>query len=317
MSCKPETNPSSRPIARRLQLVVPVVLTLLAGCAATTTDAVGEREPSSPDLAAETKIAEARDRLLELGRQALAAGDYRDAYVNYSRLLNVDKENPEAWIGLGESYLGAGNLPKAADTFKRAAEFPRVEALALQGQGLTLMLLGQQEAGTKALLAALNIDASLWRSWNGLGQYYDLTANWPEAADAYAQALHHDPQVAAVHNNRGVSLLMQGQYNEAATAFEKALELEPGMIQARENRRLALAFLGRYVEATKGIPHKDQEIALNNVGYVAMQRQDYSAAESFLNDAMRSSAAYYRTAAENLEELKFRQQLGKSDVKPD
>ena len=316
MFCKRMGIPSLRLSAHRLHVVVPVALWFLAGCAATT-DAVGERQLSSEDLTAETKIAEARDRLLELGRQALAARDYRDAYVNYSRLLNVDKTSPEAWIGLGESYLGAGNLPKAAATFKKAADFPSVEALALQGKGLTMMLLGQQEAGKTALLAALEIDASQWRSWNGLGQYYDLAANWPKAAEAYAQALRLDPQVAEVRNNLGVSLLMQGRYEDASAAFEKALELEPGLIQARENRRLALAFLGRYIEATKGIPHKDQEKALNNVGYVAMQRQDYSAAESFLNDAMQNSAAYYGTAAENLEELKFRRQLGKGDAKPD
>jgi Flp pilus assembly protein TadD len=101
-----------------------------------------------------------------------------------------------------------------------------------------------------------------------------------------------------------MSFMLQGRYAEAEAAFERALAIDPGLLPAKSNLRLSLAWQGRYNEALEGLAPETAGEALNNVGYVAMLRGDYEAAERYLSQAMEVSATYNEAAARNLELLK-------------
>ncbi len=245
--------------------------------------------------------------LLQQGEAALAAGDGRSATDSFSQVLQSDPHNSRALMGLGESYLAARDSKKALEAFEQAEhESPDLQARALQGEGLALSTMGQREEGQRRLLEALKLDPGLWRAWNAAGVNYDETRAWEDARASYEKAVAAAPAAAAaVRSNEGMSLLLQGKKQEAEAAFREALKLDPRSPVIRANLRIALASQGKYDEALAAVPSSQLPTALNNVGYIAMARGDYAAAQKFLNQAMQTSPAYYEKAAKNLAYVEY------------
>lgn len=254
--------------------------------------------------------------LLQQAEAELAAGDSLKAADDFLEVLQSDPHNSQALIGIGESYLAAREPKKALEAFEQVErDAPDLRARALQGQGLSLSAIGQREEGQRRLLEALKLDPGLWRAWNAAGVNYDEMRAWADARASYEKAVEAAPSAAAaVSNNEGMSLLLQGKGREAEAAFQDALMLEPRSKVIRANLRIALAAQGRYDEALAAVPSNQLPSALNNVGYIAMARGDYTAAEKYLNQAMQASPAYFEKAAKNLAYVEYL--ISKSAAKP-
>ena len=235
---------------------------------------------------------------------ALARGRASEARDLFQRILVIEPKHVEAQLGLGEAYLALGDIGNAQKSFAAVAEEPSVRAQALQGKGLAELAQKQVEGAMVDLSAAVAANPKLWRAWNGLGLLHDMKREWAEARAAFDKALGDAPATGLVHNNIGFSLMLQKRYAAAADEFRAALRQSPKLEAAQNNLRLALAFQGRYNEALDAIPKESRPSALNNVGYVAMLRQDYSAAEGYFSRAIEESPSYYETAAQNLARLK-------------
>lgn len=73
----------------------------------------------------------------------------------------------------------------------------------------------------------------------------------PDAAAQLARAIALRPDVAEIHNDRGVILAANGQFPEALACFEEALALKSGYLEARGNLARGLRSLGRLDEAMR------------------------------------------------------------------
>ncbi|HLG83312.1 MAG TPA: tetratricopeptide repeat protein [Bradyrhizobium sp.] len=73
----------------------------------------------------------------------------------------------------------------------------------------------------------------------------------PDAADMLARAAALRPEIAEIHNDRGVILAANGRLTEALACFEKALALKSGYPEARANLARSLRSLGRLDEAAR------------------------------------------------------------------
>ncbi len=102
-------------------------------------------------------------------------------------------------------------------------------------------------------------------------------------------------------NNRGFSRLSQNRMDDAAADFVAALQKKPDFMSARNNLRLTIAMKGDYAHAIEGASSSDRASILNNAGFAAMARGDYSEAEDLLGQAIQARGEYYSVAASNLE----------------
>ena len=101
-------------------------------------------------------------------------------------------------------------------------------------------------------------------------------------------------------NNRGYSRLLQHQRDLAVADFVAALRKKPDLAEARTNLRLALAMGGDYDRAIAGGTASEQAALLNNAGFAATMRGDYTSAEQLLNKALALKSEYYTVASDNL-----------------
>jgi Flp pilus assembly protein TadD len=212
-----------------------------------------------------------------------AEGRFAEAMQIYQEVLVSDSRSVAAQYGVAECLLALGKAGDARPMFEALAHNPKFHAVGLQGEGLALLVLGQREDGAKFLREAVEADPKLWRAYNGLGLLADLKRQPDEAAEHYAKALAGS-ESAAVFNNMGYSRLLAGKPDEAIVSFRKALGLEPNSEQ--------------------------MAAALNNVGYIAMQRGDFHSAEGYLARSMENSSSFNTIAARNLEHLKSLQSDG-------
>lgn len=272
----------------------------LSGCAGTTPDKLANQDAS----AARTETAQITPAMLALPQAAYEAGRYADALRLYRELLVRYPNDVQVKLGIADCEL-ASNDPSGANELYQQLEgdssiHPRVQ----QGRGIALLRLGQDAPAEKALKDAVAADPKLWRAWNALGALYDAKQKWVDADQAYAKALALVPQSAVVNNNLGFSLLSQGKLKEAIQSFQTALRIDSALQPAQMNLRIALALEGRYDEATAGAQGQNLSTTLNNVGFAAMARGDYTKAEAYLTQSMNASSSYEEMANKNLEELK-------------
>ncbi len=244
--------------------------------------------PLSADTVAEIQRAIDEERYVDAGNildQALVAsgGD--------ARLLLL----------AGRLSLARGRYADALISFKSIESDTKAGAGAREGEGIALSLLGRSNEAIAALQDAVAQDPAAWRAWNALGSEYDRKHDWTQAEAAYDHALADSDGAALVLNNRGFSLLLQNRGEDAIHDFVAALEKKPDFASARNNLRLAIAMKGDYDRAVSGAAAGDRAAVLNNAGFAAMLRGDYTQAEYLLGLAMKAKGEYYARAAANLE----------------
>jgi Flp pilus assembly protein TadD len=260
--------------------------------------------PSDRELASQPAPKTQVASILAAAEATRAEGRFAEAMQIYQEILVSDAKSVAAQYGVAECLLALGKAVDAQPMFDALTHDAEFRALALQGEGLSLLVLNRREAAAAQLHEAIEADPKLWRAYNGLGLISDLKRQPQEAVDFYSKALVVNPESAVIFNNIGYSSLLAGKPGEAIGHFKKALDLEPGSETIQNNLRLAIATNGNYVEATRAVSRERMPAILNNVGYIAMQKGDIGAAEGYLARAMESSLSFNSVAAKNLEQLK-------------
>ncbi len=131
----------------------------------------------------------------------IQVGYWRDAFMLYSRVLQVSGEHYTVRMGLSVWYLEHGLLKEARIQASRAVE------------------LAPDEAGVHANFGFLELQAR----------------NWAAAETSYRRAVELSPRDASLVNNLGLLLEQQGHMDEARVAFSRAIKLDPAMIGFRRN----------------------------------------------------------------------------------
>ncbi len=98
----------------------------------------------SPELSIAPVVAPAAPGTVELAERAFAKHRYGDAKRLLDRVLIADPGNPRARLIMAELILASGASKEAAEAFRQLLERPEVKTRALQGQGISLMLVGDR-----------------------------------------------------------------------------------------------------------------------------------------------------------------------------
>ena len=243
----------------------------------------------------------ADDGIVRQIQQALDDQRFVDAGSLLDRALISGSSDPRLALLAGELNLSKGRYDVALANFKRIDAQPDLRARALEGEGVAMSLLGRTDDALPVLETAVSLNSNAWRAWNTLGVIYDRRHDWSKADAAYDHAMTASNASPLVLNNRGFSRLSQNRLDEAAADFVAALQKKPDFSSARNNLRLTIAMKGDYARATEGASATDRPSILNNAGFAAMARGDYSTAKNLLGQAIQAKGEYYSVAAANLE----------------
>lgn len=126
---------------------------------------------------------------------------WKDSYRVFRHAIDVTKNNHIAEMGMGNVWLGRGDLPKARSRY----------------------------------LASLRIKPDYAEAHNNLALVLMQEGKMDEAAAQYQEAIKDKPDYAEAYNNLGVVFACQGKFRQAEEGFRKALELKPDYAEAQSN----------------------------------------------------------------------------------
>ena len=261
--------------------------------------------PAGVALAKESKAKQAKQVLTEQNVADIERAIEEKRFIDASSMIDMallsGSKEPRLVLLSGKLDLRRCRYGQALEQFRKAQGSPQTRAAAMEGEGLVLALSGRRGEAVPLLKKTVTDYPQSWRAWNALGDIYDDQHQWAEADDAYAHALSASDAPAIVINNRGYSYLLRNRLDEASADFVEALRQRPDLEVARTNLRLAMALKGEYARATSGAQKEGEAALLNNAGFAALVRGDYTQAEALLQQAIARKGEYYDLASANLE----------------
>jgi tetratricopeptide (TPR) repeat protein len=149
----------------------------------------------------------------------------------------------------GRSGGFAGRLSEVAREYQRVLENDRRQPEALVGMSLVALASRQIDAAVKMATAATGVAPRLGATWVALGQALKAAARYEESESAYERAIRLDGMDPLARLGLGELKLATGRPDEAMREFELALQRRPTLVAAHLGVGNALALLGRNAEA--------------------------------------------------------------------
>ena len=140
--------------------------------------------------------------VFQQGNFLLMIGQTDRAIEAYSRVIELNSNNPNAYNNRGVAYSARGDFDRTIEDYTRAIE--------------------------------LNPDYAV--AYNNRGGVYYLKEEYKSAIVDFTKAIELNPDYAIAYNNRGVAYHLKKEYDSAIVDFTKAIELDPDYAIAYNNR---------------------------------------------------------------------------------
>jgi Tfp pilus assembly protein PilF len=194
-------------------------------------------QPKQPKNSAELLLTERMAQvLLRENRAAEAEKAFRE-------VIKDDPKNPEVQDGLGLSLLMQSRFEESLPYFDKAVDLAPHNASYRNNRGVALMELGkfkEAEADFTAAEQSVSADDRLSATINQ-GRLFQRQKKYPEAEQAFTNALARDPQSFAAVFGRASVRESAGDLEGAAEDYLAAIKLNPQSAQA--NLRLGLVLV--------------------------------------------------------------------------
>jgi Flp pilus assembly protein TadD len=248
------------------------------------------------------------EEITALGDEAWQSGELERAVFIYMQSLAVE-DNPDVWMKVGKIQEHEGRTVYAWQAYERVVALDPEHADAYERLGMLYLGSRQKDLARTNLKKAIELDETRWIANNALGVLADTSREYEQAIGYYEAALEHNPDSAMLMTNMGYSFYLSGKLDEAERLFIMAIGIDREYKAAASNLGLVRARRGKYDSAVDILENvMPRRKALNDVGYMAFRNGDIDEAERLLDDAVRSSPTYYKTAHENLARVKSARQ---------
>jgi tetratricopeptide (TPR) repeat protein len=188
-------------------------------------------------LEKQSKKDEAIQQSLILARIFSALGHGEQSIELLQKQREMDPDNPELILQLGEVYIKQGQIPEGIALYKTIAQ----ELLKREDYNRALDVLRRIKSLRPEDLE--NITA--------LGEVYLKLGKLDEAKAEFRSILRQDLNHIGALTQLGMIAKMQGAWDEARLPFRKIVELDPNNAFAQENFAEVNEFLGNQPEAIK------------------------------------------------------------------
>lgn len=176
-------------------------------------------------------------------------GQFDEAISAYQEVIQLDPQNHQSHISLGEIFLGRGKYSEAKEVYRQAIDLSTNNAWSHCNLGRSLLNLDRVSEAISCLQKAIALDPSIAEFYYYLGSSLTKQNRFEDAISPYRKAIELEPNKFLYHHQLGDCLLIHGKYEEAISFYQKALELNPTYTWSYCNWGNALSQLERLDEA--------------------------------------------------------------------
>jgi serine protease Do len=178
------------------------------------------------------------------GLSSFDRGDMRGAIANFSRAIDDNSNNYQAYFYRGLAQLIQGDITNAIADYSQAININPSYTNAYYNRGVVLSLMGKLEESISDYSQVINRSPNFYDAYNNRGLVRLKVGDQQGAIDDFNQALRINPRQSYIYYNRGVALFRIKDYQGAIANYTRAIYLDPNYAKAYGNRGVILVKLG-------------------------------------------------------------------------
>ena len=160
-------------------------------------------------------------------------------------LIDLDRQSPQAWCAVGNSFSLQRDHDQAIKCFKRATQLDPTFAYAYTLQGHEHLSNEEYDKAMSAFRASITAENRHYNAWYGLGRVFEKQGKWPQAEQHYRTANDINENNAVLITCIGVMLEKQKNLRAALAQYNKACQLSEKGNLWRFKKAKALVMLGQ------------------------------------------------------------------------
>lgn len=164
-------------------------------------------------------------------------------------IIGTDRDSPQAWCAVGNTFSLQRDHDRAIKCFKRAIQLDPKFAYAYTLQGLEHISNEEYDKALAAFRGSITADNRHYQAWYGLGSVFEKQGKYDYALEHYRTAAIINPTNAILACCIGIILEKQKNLKGALVHFTKSLDLAPGNINARFKKAKVLMSLNELDKA--------------------------------------------------------------------
>ncbi|MFH1441014.1 MAG: tetratricopeptide repeat protein [Candidatus Omnitrophota bacterium] len=193
--------------------------------------------------------------LFNKGKEFLNKRMYDEALVVFSKVIQINPNNADAYNNRGNAYVYKGEFNKAIIDFDKAIELNSNSTVFYNNRGLAYVEKGNLEQALANFDKAVFINPNDVWAYSNRGNIYASQGNFDQAITDFNKAIQLAPDYAEAYNNRGIAYMDKGNINQTITDFSKAIEINPNDGKYYSNRAVAYFRISAHKQSWRDI-HK-------------------------------------------------------------
>jgi len=189
--------------------------------------------------------------LSERGAVYKKHGFYDKAIADYTRAIEINPGDANAYFGRGQVYHEQGHYDRAIVDYTKSIELNPEDADAYYNRGLAY---AHQQIYDKAIAdftRAIELNPKDAEAYNNRGASYFFQGLLDESIADLTKAIELNPEDAKAYFNRGNAYCQQGAYDKGIADYVRAIELNPEFAVAYFNLALTYDRVNRLEEALR------------------------------------------------------------------
>ena len=161
-------------------------------------------------------------------------------------IVDIDRDSPQAWCAVGNSFSLARDHDQALKCFKRATQLDPKFAYAYTLQGHEFVANEEYDKALAAYRSSISAEKRHYNAWYGIGKVYERQGKYKEAEEHYRTAAQINPTNAVIVCCIGMVLEKMKNPKAALVQYSKACELSEKSALCRFKKARVLMALRRY-----------------------------------------------------------------------
>ena len=173
---------------------------------------------------------------INLGKWYLKMRFYETAITQFTRVIEKDPRDAEAFVHRAFAHFWKGNLDCAILDNSRAIDIHPDYAEAYRGRAIAYHKKSCFDEALSDYNKAIEIDPKAVSFYYDRALLYYKIGRFNEAIDDCNKALEIAPNFVDAYIDRGLAYYEKGDFDRAISDFSKAIEINPGVARAFYNR---------------------------------------------------------------------------------
>jgi tetratricopeptide (TPR) repeat protein len=193
-------------------------------------------DPFWPDALNEeaTALRTGRNAALLRARKLVKEGRTLEAVALLQNTVRDYRDADDAWLQLGQAFLGLKDPQAAEQALRRATELAPRSHINVYYLGAALIVRGDRPAALACFRKAVQLKPDFGPAHHNLGNCLVAAGDPAGAIDAYRTAVRCEPNLFEAHVALAALLTKKGQHAEALVHAQHALRLRPGDAKAQQ-----------------------------------------------------------------------------------